>query len=381
MKVFVSFVTTSLYGMERSVIERFEALQPEIEAHFLLTYTTIRLDLPVLHAVRKAKISHSFLSDKEDWPAPRKPRSIGEAVAMLKAIILGNRDTLRASFGKDAFYLSSLRTPFSALLTIIFYRLRGKPVIYGFHDTLNKPSRLLRLLGTSIPHYVFHSANTRDRFIRSNPWAAARNMPVIPNIVKYAPSSAPCPMPLNSRSILFIGQIAQYKGADVLLEAFLQLISTYSDITLHFVGSVHNDFQETFTDTINAPEADGRIIHWGYREDRHDFLKGAYILVQPSRPSMFAESFGRGVVEAMAAGVPAVCFRSGALPEHVIHQETGLICGEESPECLAYSLRILLDDRNLRDKLANAARTRYKSRYSPEIVRKQWVYYFQGLVT
>jgi|GEM_PF-2913255 len=68
VKVFVSFITPYLYGMERSIIQQSALLQPEIISHLFMTYTTQRLNLPVLDAVKTAGIPYSFLSDKTDWP-------------------------------------------------------------------------------------------------------------------------------------------------------------------------------------------------------------------------------------------------------------------------------------------------------------------------
>lgn len=379
VRVFVSFVTPFLYGMERSLIERFEILQPEIQSHFLMTYATFRLNLPVLDAVRKAGISYSFLNDRKDWQMLRKPRSILEAITVLRTLILANRDIFKSSIGEDIFYMPSLRTPYLAFLTILFYRLRKKAVVYGFHDSFNQHSRLLKLLGPLVSHYVFHSAYTQRQFELNNPWAVTRNSPIIPNIVKFVPSSTPSPLSSSSRAILFAGQIAKYKGADLLIEAFLQIKDSYPDVTLHFVGNPHKEFEDEFLKAINTPEAGGRINYWGYRNDVHDFLKSAYIFVQPSRPSLVNEAFGRGVIEAMAAGVPSVCFRSGALPEHVIHGVTGLICEDESASCLARHLQILIVDPMLRNTYAQQAQIRYREYYSPEIVRESWIAFFRSL--
>jgi hypothetical protein len=50
--------------------------------------------------------------------------------------------------------------------------------------------------------------------------------------------------------------------------------------------------------------------------------------VHSGPPSRFHESFGRRAVEAIALGVPTVCFLSGTLHEIVVHEETGLACDE-----------------------------------------------------
>jgi glycosyltransferase involved in cell wall biosynthesis len=57
----------------------------------------------------------------------------------------------------------------------------------------------------------------------------------------------------------------------------------------------------------------------------------------------------------------------------VAHEETGLICEEGSAECLAASLRRLLDDPELRDRCARQALHRYETLYAPERVRDQWL--------
>jgi glycosyltransferase involved in cell wall biosynthesis len=379
IKVFVPLITPFFYGMERSVITCFEIMQPEIKPHFLLTYTTYRLNLPILNAIKNTNISYSFLSDKKDWPAIGKPHSLSEALAMIKAIILGNRDALLASYGNDIFYIPSFRVIYLVLLMIIFNKLRRKHIVYVFHDTINRPSRLLKLFRVFISHYVFLSEYAKAQFETYNPWVLERNSLIIPNVVAYTPSSADCPLPLDSRIILFVGQIAKYKGVDLLIEAFHQIKASYADVTLHFVGSPHKDFEDDFMTAINDPETEGRITYWGFREDIYDLFKGAYIFVQPSRPSMFAESFGRGVIEAMAAGVPSICFHSGALPEHVIQGETGLVCEEESANCLAKQLCLLLDNPSLRDTYARQARIRYENYYAPEKIREHWIEFYRSM--
>jgi len=381
VKVFVSFITPYLYGMERSIIQQSALLQPEIISHLFMTYTTQRLNLPVLDAVKTAGIPYSFLSDKTDWPMLRKPRSFREALSIIRALILGSRDAFFASRGFDILYTPSLRSIYSLLPTLIAYRLLGKPTVYAFHDTLGKPSRLLQYIGPLVSHYIFYSNYTKSQFVAHNSWATMREMPVIPNVVTYNPTSAPSPLLSYPKSILYLGQIARYKGADLLIEAFRQISATYPTATLHFLGEPHTDFKSDFDSLISSADLAGRVVHWGYREDVHDFLKEAYIFVQPSRPSMFAESFGRGVVEAMAAGVPSVCFKSGALTEHVLDGETGLVCNDETAECLAANLHKLLDDEHLRDRLGSKAQERYQKHYAVDVIRQRWVTYFQGLKT
>ena len=71
--------------------------------------------------------------------------------------------------------------------------------------------------------------------------------------------------------------------------------------------------------------------------------------------------------------VAGVAFRSGALVEIIEHNVTGLLCEEESAECLAAAIGRLLDDPALRDRLGKRAREKFEQFYSPESIREQWL--------
>src|SRR5437868_7337881 len=112
----------TVYGMERGVIETFDLLKPEVEPHFLMSYTTKRLDLPILREIKERGLSHSFLSDWTDWPRIGKPKSLREAWAMSLAMIRGNRDVLQAARGKDFIYIASVNYFYFALLAALIQR-------------------------------------------------------------------------------------------------------------------------------------------------------------------------------------------------------------------------------------------------------------------
>ncbi|MBL8953697.1 MAG: glycosyltransferase family 4 protein [Myxococcaceae bacterium] len=76
------------------------------------------------------------------------------------------------------------------------------------------------------------------------------------------------------------------------------------------------------------------------------------------------ESFGRTVVEAMAAGLPVVGVAGGGVGETVVHGETGLLAPPDSSEALAVHLRTLIADPSLRKRLGAAGRERALREYS-----------------
>lgn len=78
------------------------------------------------------------------------------------------------------------------------------------------------------------------------------------------------------------------------------------------------------------------------------------------------ESFGRTVVEAMAAGLPVVGVADGGLLETVVHEETGLLGPADDVQALANHLERLVRDAPLRLRLGAAGRARAVALFSLE---------------
>jgi glycosyltransferase involved in cell wall biosynthesis len=100
----------------------------------------------------------------------------------------------------------------------------------------------------------------------------------------------------------------------------------------------------------------------GYIPDPARIMSEVEILVHPADN----ESFGRIVVEAMAAGLPVVGVRGGGVGEIVVDGETGLLAPPDNPSALADCISKLVHDEALRDRLGAAGRLRAESHYSLE---------------
>jgi glycosyltransferase involved in cell wall biosynthesis len=160
---------------------------------------------------------------------------------------------------------------------------------------------------------------------------------------------------------------------DLLIEAFSALAGKYRTFTYGSPAGCMTRIARGSSELANSAHRD-RIHYLGYHDDIHEILQSAYVLAIPTRPSRFHESFGRVAAEAMAVGVPSVCFKSGALEEVVVHRETGLVCDVESAECLAANLEEFIGQPDLRDLCGRNARLRYDRHYSEEMVRRDWLH-------
>jgi glycosyltransferase involved in cell wall biosynthesis len=373
-KVLVVFNTVCLYGMERSVIETFEVLRPEVEPVFLLNRANLRHVTPLLGEMKRSGMAYRFFRDRRDWPRFGRPRSLGQAWAILAALVQGNLDVLRASRGADALYLPIVTSAYISVLAALWFRLTGRKVIYFFHDLPSQYSAKLRpavALSTDLVHYAQRSLALAAAV---NPYVLGRPNCVIPPAIRMRGSGRGAGVrEAGRKNIVFVGQVSPHKGVDLLVEAFDRLADHYPELHLTIAGGVYRENQAWFDRTLQSATYRDRIRTVGYQDDIHALLESAYVLAIPTRPSRFHESFGRVAAEAMAVGVPGVCFRSGALEEVVAHGETGLVCAEESAACLAANLEELIARPEFREDCGRNARRRYEERYSEAIVRRDWL--------
>ena len=96
----------------------------------------------------------------------------------------------------------------------------------------------------------------------------------------------------------------------------------------------------------------------GYRRDLTTIASAADIAVLTSAN----EGTPVSLIEAAAAGRPAVATRVGGVPE-VVTPDTGLLVPPDDPEAAAAALRRLASDGDLRARLGEAARERALRRY------------------
>jgi glycosyltransferase involved in cell wall biosynthesis len=177
----------------------------------------------------------------------------------------------------------------------------------------------------------------------------------------YAPTPVPPPAYRaleGRRIILFVGRITEAKGTYNLIEAFKdQIAPRFGDTALVLVGVPEEpDRLRRALDGL-----DGSAIHLDdvQTRDLPSYYSNAYVFVGPSR----AEPFGAVFVEALACGLPVISVAKGGPLEIVAHEETGLLCPDNSAGSIAGALGRLLSDGALRDRMARSARASVVGRF------------------
>jgi glycosyltransferase involved in cell wall biosynthesis len=115
---------------------------------------------------------------------------------------------------------------------------------------------------------------------------------------------------------------------------------------------------ERFTEELGLGD---RVTLTGSRTDVADLLRAIDVFVLSSNT---VECFPMALLEAMAAGRPAVCTAVGAVPEIIAEPATGYLVPLHDPAALADGLVKILSDSELARRMGRAARARVQERFS-----------------
>jgi glycosyltransferase involved in cell wall biosynthesis len=377
-RVFVPLVTPYLYGMERAVIELFDSLRPTVEPYFLQSNRIFQRQPPIIREMTRRGFSIQLLPDDTDWERLAKPRSFKHLCQMVAAAVRSNSAIFKGARGKDVLYVPSISAGSGSLLAAVVYRITGRRVIHHFHD-LDTNNRLFSLWIPLVTDFVHNTEFGFQDIVKKLPAIKRKRNFIAPPIVEVAERLPDdfevCRELRETRNLIFVGQVSRHKGVDLLLEAFKLIAPKHPDVVLQLVGGYRDDFRRELDREIATAGLSDRVKFWGFREDSTSLMRFAHTYVHTSPPSRCHESFGRSVVEAMAHGVPTVCFRSGALQEIVVCEKTGLLC-DESPYALGIAMDRFLSDVDLRNDCGRNARERYQERYSAQVVRQRWAAFF-----
>ncbi|MEA2154672.1 MAG: hypothetical protein QOE11_812 [Solirubrobacteraceae bacterium] len=189
-------------------------------------------------------------------------------------------------------------------------------------------------------------------------WSGVR-----PVVVRYGLAAGPPPPPVprsrRGRRLLAVGRLERQKGFDVLVESVAAAHADGADIELEICGE--GTQRATLEALIERHGIAANVRLLGLRDDIQARMLEADILVHPAR----WEGFGLVLLEAMAAGLPILASRVGAIPEVVADGETGLLVPPDDAPALAAAIGRLAGDDALAARLGTAGRERLCTVFPP----------------
>jgi glycosyltransferase involved in cell wall biosynthesis len=181
-------------------------------------------------------------------------------------------------------------------------------------------------------------------------------------------------IPADAQVILFLGRLKKEKGVSELAAAFARLAASHPDVHLLLVGPDEESLLEGVLETC-APFAD-RVRNVGYTFTPERYIAASEILALPSH----REGFGSVIIEAAAAGVPAVASRIYGISDAIVDETTGLMHEAANPVDLARQLERLLADEVLRVKLGTQARERALREFTQQRVCELIAAFYQDIL-
>lgn len=197
------------------------------------------------------------------------------------------------------------------------------------------------------------SAKLRQSFLEDHGLDPGRVVVAYPGVNLAAGEIPPRPgrRPAErARRILFVGKEFERKGGDVLVAAFREVRRALGDVTLTIIGPDGLQVAGEGVEVVGPLRSD-------VPRERERLVRAfaeADVFCLPSR----VDPFPNVVREAMACGLPCVTTDVFAMPEMVVHGQTGFTAPPGDAAALAARLLDVLRDEDLRVRMGAAGRER-----------------------
>ncbi|HSG48080.1 MAG TPA: glycosyltransferase family 4 protein [Longimicrobiales bacterium] len=194
------------------------------------------------------------------------------------------------------------------------------------------------------------SGSTRDDLVRRG--LRREDITVIPNgvdLAVYHPDAAVARFP--EPTLLYLGRLKRYKRVDLLLAAVARLRDQGVAVRLLVGGK--GDHREALEREAERLGLGDRVRFLGFvsREEKIDLMRRSWIHLLTSPK----EGWGIVNLEAAACGTPTVASDAPGLRDSVRDGITGFLVPHGDVDALARRVRMLLEDRELRDRLGRGA--------------------------
>lgn len=160
----------------------------------------------------------------------------------------------------------------------------------------------------------------------------------------------------DKKVVLFVGRLAEKKGVSYAIEAMRQVNNAM--LVIAGDGPLKSKLQRQ-AETVQK-ESGSTILFLGAKT--HEELKGIYasadLFVMPSITAKDGdkEGFGLVILEAFASGLPIVASRSGGITDIVKDGVNGYLAKEKDVSGLADRINIVLQDKNIYNKMQTEAK-------------------------
>ncbi len=231
---------------------------------------------------------------------------------------------------KEVWFLNSLPRPFNWIVGIIGYL--GEPFIFLFYR------------GT---HFMTGSLSAKEDVIKLG--IPKGNITVVPHgVILDIPKNMP--RKEKRKTIVFLGALARDKGVEDALYAF-SFLNKQSVFNFWVIGKGESSYQVHLKNLSKKLQINPVFFGFVSQKKKFELLSKSHVLINPS----VREGWGLVNIEANSVRTPVVAYNSPGLIDSVKDGVSGIICKENSPECLSKTIFDLLKDKSRYEKYQKGA--------------------------
>jgi glycosyltransferase involved in cell wall biosynthesis len=168
---------------------------------------------------------------------------------------------------------------------------------------------------------------------------------------------------------IFTGRLEVEKRVDQLIAIWPAVRAVHPQALLLILG------EGTEESSLKQAAGDG-VQFLGRVDDVAPYLKAADIFVLPSA----TEGLSNSLLEALAAGLPAIATAVGGTPDLIEHQQSGWLVPPDTPSALQEAAITLLNDKQNRQKLGLQGRARVLKDYALPVTADRLARLYRQLI-
>lgn len=259
---------------------------------------------------------------------------------------------------------------------VVWYRTTSKQSVFE----INGPSTIKRKYQVLRKKIIYHlatiiitSTKAMEKDLISVYQVPEKKIIVFPNAIRL-PDERLLILPRNERRLICVGRLCNLKGQETLLQAIVLLKSEFPDLSVDFFGGGDiNSFQALAQDlgVGHMCQFHGHIPHDKVLEN----MATSAITIVPSKE----EAFGYVNIESMAVGTPLIASNVGGIPEIIRDGIDGFLVPANDADTLAYRIRHLLLESDLRKSMGKNAHEKFLEDYDQRNSIKLQVEFFESL--
>jgi len=329
-------------GTELQLIGLIERLDPVKYTPYLLT---IRESDPALTPVNCKHLA---------WHVP-KLFSLAGIVALIKLVRFLRREKI--SIVQTFFQDSTLFGGFAAALARVPARIACFRDLGFWHN--KKQAFLLKHIYRLMTGYICNADIVRDHFVI--------HFGIDPNkaqVLRNGINVGSLPYihhPNPTQNVGIVGNMTrQVKRTDLFIKAAAIVAQAHSEVRWHIIGDGH--MRGELEQLARDHEVLDKLHFAGRVADVAGYLEKIDIGVISSD----SEGLSNALLEYMFKGVAPVATAVGGNPELITHEKTGLLVPPNDEQALAAAILRLIEDNDLKIRLAQAARQKAEQEYSWE---------------